>query len=128
MGFLDRDRVRQVLSRSLAGLVLLHPIINYLDALPVKMFEYMCAGIPVIASDFPLWREIIQGNNCGLLVDPLEPTAIAKAIDYLVENPREAQRMGENGRKAVEARYNWESEEKKLLRFYDKILGIVQKN
>ena len=55
-------------------------------------------------------------------MDPLEPAAIAKAIDYLVENPREAQRMGENGRKAVEARYNWESEEKKLLRFYDKIL------
>ena len=122
LGFLDRDHVREVLSRSMAGLVTLHPIINYLDALPVKMFEYMCAGIPVIASDFPLWREIIQGNNCGLLVDPLDPAAIANAIDYLVENPREAQRMGENGRKAVEARYNWESEEEKLLRFYDKIL------
>jgi len=122
LGFLDRDRVRQVLSRSLAGLVLLHPTINYLDALPVKMFEYMCAGIPVIASDFPLWRQIIQGNNCGLLVDPLEPAAIAKAIDYLVENPKEAQRMGKNGRRAVEVRYNWDREEKKLLRFCDKIL------
>ena len=122
LGFLDRDRVRQVLSRSLAGLVLLHPTINYLDALPVKMFEYMCAGIPVIASDFPLWREIIGGNNCGLLVDPLDHAAIAKAIDYLVENPKEAQRMGENGRRAVKERYNWESEEKKLLSFYDKIL------
>jgi glycosyltransferase involved in cell wall biosynthesis len=122
LGFLDRDGVRQVLSRSLVGLVLLRPVINYLDALPVKMFEYMCAGIPVIASNFPLWREIIQGNNCGLLVDPLDPAAIAKAIDYLVENPKEAQRMGENGRRAVEVRYNWESEEKKLLRFYDKIL------
>ena len=122
MGFLDRDHVREALSRSMAGLVTLHPIINYLDALPVKMFEYMCAGIPVIASDFPLWREIIGGNNCGLLVDPLDPAAIAKAIDYLVENPREAQRMGQNGRRAVKERYNWESEEKKLLRFYDKIL------
>ena len=122
MGFLDRDHVREVLSRSMAGLVTLHPIINYLDALPVKMFEYMCAGIPVIASDFPLWREIIGGNNCGLLVDPLDPVAIAKAIDYLVENPREAERMGKNGRRAIELRYNWESEEKKLLGFYDKIL------
>jgi len=122
LGFLDRDGVRQVLSRSLVGLVLLHPVINYLDALPVKMFEYMCAGIPVIASDFPLWREIIGGNHCGLLVDPLDPAAIAKAIDYLVENPKEAQRMGKNGRRAVEVRYNWESEEKKLLRFYDRIL------
>ena len=122
MGFLDRDRVREVLSRSMAGLVTLHPIVNYIDALPVKMFEYMSAGIPVIASDFSLWREIIQGNDCGLLVDPLDPAAIAKAIDYLVENPKEAQRMGENGRRAVENRYNWGQEEKKFLQFYGQIL------
>ena len=122
LGFLDREQVREVSSRSMAGLVALHPVVNHIDALPTKMFEYMGAGIPVIASDFPLWREIIGGNNCGLLVNPLDPAAIAKAIDYLVENPREAQRMGENGRRAVKERYNWESEEKKLLSFYDKIL------
>jgi glycosyltransferase involved in cell wall biosynthesis len=122
LGFLDRDGVREVLRYSMAGLVTFLPKPNHIDAQPNKMFEYMSAGIPVIASDFPLWREIIGGNNCGLLVDPLDPAAIAKAIDYLVENPREAQRMGENGRKAVEVRYNWESEEKKLFKFYDKIL------
>ena len=122
MGFLHRDGVREVLRYSMAGLVTFLPKPNHIDAQPNKMFEYMSAGIPVIASDFPLWREIIGGNICGLLVDPLDPVAIAKAIDYLVENPREAQRMGQNGRRAVELRYNWESEEKKLLGFYDKIL------
>jgi len=122
LGFLDRDGVSKVLRQSMAGLVTFLPKPNHINAQPNKMFEYMSAGIPVIASDFPLWREIIDGNNCGLLVDPLDPAAIAKAIDYLVENPGDAQRMGENGRKAVEVRYNWESEEKKLLRFYDKIL------
>ena len=122
MGFLDRDGVREVLRYSMAGLVTFLPKPNHIDAQPNKMFEYMSAGIPVIASDFPLWREIIGGNNCGLLVDPLDPAAIAKAIDYLVENSREAQRMGENGRKAVEVRYNWESEEKKHSKFYDRIL------
>ena len=123
LGFMDRLGVRDVLSRSVAGLVTLHPVINYLDALPIKMFEYMSAGIPVIASDFPLWREIIQGNDCGLLVDPLDPCAIAKAIDYLVSNPAEAQRMGANGRKAVNERYNWGMEEQKLFAFYERTLS-----
>lgn len=121
-GFLDRTGVRDVLGRSVAGLATLHPVINYIDALPVKIFEYMSAGIPVIASDFPLWREIISKNDCGLLVDPLDADSIAKAIDYLVENPKEAERMGRNGRNAAESLYNWNQEEKKLLNFYERIL------
>lgn len=118
LGFLDRAGVRGVLGRSVAGLVTLHPVINYLDALAVKMFEYMSAGIPVIASNFPLWREIIEGNDCGLCVDPLDPQAIASAIDRLVMNPDIAHRMGENGRQAVLNKYNWSIEEKKLCAFY----------
>lgn len=122
MGFLDRSRVREVLGRSLAGIVTLHPVINYLDALPVKMFEYMSAGIPVIASDFPLWREIIVGNQCGLCVDPMDPKAIARAIDHLVLHPDEARQMGENGRRAVLNQYNWGVEEKKLVQLYEDLL------
>ena len=122
LGFVDRASVRKVLGRSVAGLVTLHPVINYIDALPVKMFEYMSAGIPVIASDFPLWREIIAINDCGLLVDPLNPGAIAEAIDYLINHPKHAERMGINGRRAVENLYNWTHEGRKLLTFYDSIL------
>jgi glycosyltransferase involved in cell wall biosynthesis len=125
-GFVNRDGVRNVLSRSVAGLVTFHPLPNHVDAQPNKMFEYMSAGIPVIASDFPLWRNIIGGNDCGLLVDPMNPQAIAEAIDYLVLNPQEVQRMGANGRRAVDARYNWEVEEKKLLAFYERLLAGVK--
>lgn len=118
LGWLDRAGVKAALDRSVAGLVTLHPVINYIDALPVKMFEYMAAGVPVIASHFPLWREIIEGNDCGLCVDPLDPAAIAKAIDYLVTHPQEAERMGRNGQRAVAEKYNWGIEESKLLQFY----------
>lgn len=121
LGFLDRAGVCNVLGRSVAGLVTLHPVINYLDALPVKMFEYMAAGIPVIASNFPLWREIIEGNQCGLCVDPLDPKAIAHAIDYLVINQNVAQRMGENGKKAIKEQYNWPTQAKILTDFYESI-------
>ena len=123
LGFLDRVGVRDVLGRSMAGLVTFHPAPNHIDAQPNKMFEYMSAGIPVIASDFPLWREIIAGNDCGLLVNPLNPAAIAESIDTLVSNPDMAQRMGENGRRAVEERYNWANEEQKLFSFYKHTLS-----
>lgn len=122
LGFLSRKEIGQVLSESKAGLVTLHPIINYIDAYPVKMFEYMAAAIPVISSDITLWKEIIEGNNCGICVNPLEPKKIAEAINYIVLHPKEAEEMGKNGRKAVVEKYNWNIEEKKLLNIYKELL------
>jgi glycosyltransferase involved in cell wall biosynthesis len=87
-------------------------------SLPVKMFEYMAAGIPVIASNFPLWQEIFSTSECGICVNPLDPKAIGEAIQYLMDHPDEAEQMGRNGRKAVEEKYNWVIEEKKLLDLY----------
>jgi glycosyltransferase involved in cell wall biosynthesis len=121
LGWLERDGVKQLFDESIAGLVTLHPIINYIDALPIKMFEYMAAGLPVIASNFPLWKQIIEGNQCGFCVDPLKPEAIADAIDYLVNHPGVAQQMGRNGHKAVLEKYNWCIEEQKLLGLYWKL-------
>lgn len=118
LGFIDRGGVRSVLERTVAGLVTFHPLPNHIDAQPNKMFEYMSAGIPVIASHFPLWRNIIEGNDCGLCVDPMSPQAIANAIDFLINNPERARQMGENGYKAVQKKYNWGIEEQKLLNLY----------
>jgi glycosyltransferase involved in cell wall biosynthesis len=122
-GSVGREQIRNTMSRAMAGLVTLPPCPNYLEALPVKMFEYMSAGIPVIASDFPLWRAIVADSDCGLLVNPLDPKHIAGAIDELLCNPERACRLGQNGRKAVEKQYNWEIEEQKLLGFYEGVLG-----
>lgn len=118
LGFLSRPEVRSVLGRSMAGLVTFLPEPNHIEAQPNKMFEYMSAGLPVIASNFPLWREVVEGNDCGVCVDPLAPQEIANAIDHLVENPETARRMGENGRRAVQERYNWNIEKQKLLALY----------
>lgn len=121
LGWLDRNDVRTVLKESVAGLVTLHPIINYLDSLPVKMFEYMAAGLPIIASDFPFWKEIIEKNQCGICIDPLNPKSIAEAIEYLIAHPEEALQMGKNGQTAVQEIYNWGNEETKLLSFYESL-------
>lgn len=121
MGFLGRKELALVLAHSVGGLVTFLPAPNHVDAQPNKMFEYMGAGIPVISSNFPLWREIIEGNACGICVDPLDPRAIAQAIDYLVTHPVEAERMGRNGQRAIAEKYNWKIEEAKLLAFYSSL-------
>ena len=118
LGFLDRKQVSELMSTAVAGLVTFLPVPNHIDAQPNKMYEYMSAGVPVIASHFPLWKEIIEDNSCGLCVDPLDPAAIARAIDYLVDNPHEAERMGRNGQQAVDLQFNWTNEEGKLLKLY----------
>jgi len=125
LGIQDRRGVREALGRAVAGLVTLHPVVNYLDALPIKMFEYMAAGIPVIASDFPLWREIVEGNGCGICVDPLNPKEISAAIECLLRDRELAEEMGAKGARAVRDRFNWGAEEKKLLKFYDNIFADI---
>lgn len=121
-GFLNRAEIKNTLQQSMAGLVTLHPIINYIDALPVKMFEYMAAGIPVIASDFPLWRSIVSESHCGTVVDPLNPKAIAAAITFYIEHPHIAKEQGANGKNAIRTKYNWNVEKEKLFQFYKKII------
>ena len=121
-GQLSLKKVYSYLFKANLGIICFLPEPNHINSNPNKFFEYMAAGLPIIASNFPLWKEIIQGNKCGICVNPLEPKEIAKAIEYLIEHPKEAKQMGENGRKAVLEKYNWENESKKLLDTYKKLL------
>jgi glycosyltransferase involved in cell wall biosynthesis len=121
-GILERSRLREFLNKAIAGIVTFLPEPNHINAQPNKMFEYMSVGLPVICSDFPLWKEIIEKHDCGICVDPKDPKAIADAINYLINHPEEAERMGRNGRKAVETEYNWEMESKKLIKAYNDLL------
>jgi glycosyltransferase involved in cell wall biosynthesis len=120
-GLLDRDGVGSVLGQACIGLALFHPVQSYMDSQPVKFFEYMAAGIPVITSDFPRFRRIIEAEGCGLCVSPRGIDAIAAAIDHLLANPKEAQAMGERGKALVLRSYSWESEERALLRLYERV-------
>lgn len=122
-GYINRKKMKEILSFSNAGLVLFEPEPNHVNAQPNKLFEYMSASLPVIGSDFPLWRKIVLKNNCGILVDPQNPKDIANAIQYLIDYPEEAKIMGKNGREAVEKYYNWQNEEKKLFDVYNKLIG-----
>ena len=117
-GFLNRKGVLDILTRSKIGIVTLLPSPNYIDAYPVKMFEYMAAGLAVVASDFPLWREIVTSAECGINVDPGDPSAIHRAIETLLKDDEQCRKFGENGQRAVIEKYNWEQEGNKLVQFY----------
>lgn len=121
-GYLSRVEVNKIYERSMVGIITLHPLPTYLESLPIKMFEYMSAGIPFIASDFPFWRKLLDGHDCCLFVDPLNPQSMADAIDHLILHPELAQKMGEIGKKLVYAKFDWEREEIKLINFYKNIL------
>lgn len=118
LGWLNQARLAGELAQARAGLVLLHPTNNYLMIRPNKLYEYMAAGLPVIASDFPHWREVVAGTGCGLLVDPQDPAAIAAAIETIFADPEEAAAMGRRGQQAVLERYNWQCERQRLLAGY----------
>lgn len=122
-GFVGRKEVRAVMADSFAGLVTFLPAPNHIDSQPNKIFEYMAAGIPVIGSHFPLWREILEHNDCGICVDPSDPLEIARAIDLLYQDQDRARAMGERARTVVLTRFNWEREAPKLLALYETILG-----
>ena len=111
----SQEKVYQNLLHSDIAIACLLPIERFRKNIGLKIYEYMASYLPIIASNFPLWKKIIKGNHCGICVNPLNPKEIAKAIEYLIEHPDLAKTMGENGRKAILEKYNWENESKKLL-------------
>lgn len=117
-GRLDLPNTFRMLHTVRAGLVVLHPLPNYVESMPQKLFEYMGAGIPVVASDFPLWRRIVGDCRCGIFVKPHDVPAIAHAIEYILTHPAEAAEMGRRGQSAVLERYNWDLQAKKLVDLY----------
>jgi glycosyltransferase involved in cell wall biosynthesis len=122
-GILSHKDAVALESRGSIGMVTLLPIPNTLKTLPIKLFECMGLGLPVIYSDFPLLQRYVREYGVGVAVDPEKPEQIADALEYLVKNPQIAQQMGTMGKRAVMEKYNWAHEGARLVALYHKILG-----
>lgn len=107
----------------LAGLALFPPSGHYEKKELTKFFEYMAAEIPILCSNFPQWKEFVEQYDCGIAVNPEDNQEIARALNYLMNNPQRASEMGCNGRRAVEAGLNWESQGEQLVAWYSELLG-----
>lgn len=127
LGKIPHREVAEKLSCCMAGMAVLTPGRNTGFQLGTmgntKIFEEMMAGLPIVCTDFLLWREFVEHYRCGICVNTENVEEIASAIRYLLDHPEEARKMGENGRQAVKEKFNWGVEEKKLLALYEEILG-----
>ncbi len=128
-GVIPHSECTAYIQKSSVGLALLDylPNVGYKKGSlgVLKIFEYMQAGIPVIATDFDLWKEIVEGNDCGICINPHDINAIANAINYFIENKEIARQKGQNGRIAVKNKYSWPTQETILFNIYS---SLVERN
>ena len=124
-GQISRQEVAALMGSSRAGIVTFLPTPYHVEALPNKIFEYMSAGIPVVASDFPFWRSLVEATGSGLCVDPCDPAAIAAAIDRIADDTAFADECGRRGSAAVAREYNWTSQGRKLAALYDALYDAL---
>ncbi|QRR02689.1 glycosyltransferase [Dyadobacter sandarakinus] len=118
-GFTDQQVWMKVAAQAVAGIALLKPVADYPESYTTKMFEYMAMGIPVVTSDFPLYRNVVERSECGFCIFPYDADALAEKLLELIRDPEKRALMGRNGRKAVEENYNWKAEQQTLLSFYE---------
>jgi glycosyltransferase involved in cell wall biosynthesis len=121
VGLVPHDHVADHLRGAVAGLATLLPTPNHLISSPIKVFEYMAMGLPVIMSDFPQWRALLDGIDCVVFVDPSRPEQIADAMRQLLADPERRARMGEVARQAVLDRFVWEKQLDNLVDAYRRV-------
>ncbi len=121
IGHVPYRAVTSYLRQAAIGLVVLRPTPRWEGVTPVKVFEYMAAGIPFVASDTLLLRQFVARLNTGIVVEPQSAQAFADAIDHLFDHPQQMREMGDNGRQAFLSEYNWERESLTLVEFYQSL-------
>lgn len=111
----------EISKNCVAGLAVLKPIGNYVKSYPTKVFEYMAVGLPIITSNFSLYKQIVEKHNVGVCVNPESPEEVANAILNIIKSSADSE-VGERGIKVVNEQFAWRKEEKKLLNLYDKLM------
>jgi len=116
LGWVSYAGLVDLLFESRVGIIIPNPNPRYVTNYPVKLFEFMAAGLPVIASKEGEAAKFVQECNGGILVNPLDVNEVRDAIVWLFSHPEEAEAMGKRGQRLIFEKYNWEKEEETLLK------------
>ena len=126
LGVVTRDDVIEIINSNNVGIALARKMPNtFWDEGTLgntKLFEYMLHKCPVCCTNFTLWQEIVEQYDCGICVEPDQPEQIKEALIWFMDNPEEAEKMGERGYQAIIDKYNWSTQETILVDFYSKLL------
>jgi len=109
LGVMPYREVPRVVVGSIAGLSPKAGMPRVMDyASPLKPFETLACGVPVIVTDFPGQADLIRECDCGLVIPPDDPAALARAVAELAADPERAAAMGRRGRETVVANHSWD--------------------
>ena len=115
------EDIPEMLQQASFGISFLRSLRRYTLVIPIKVYEYMAAGVPVIASRFQDTLRLLDAERCGITAEPGSVQSLSDAICVVLENLKEAENMGKNGRLAIKQKYNWENESEILIRAYERI-------
>src|SRR5262249_5702245 len=115
--------ISEVYGKSFAGLVNFLPAPNHIFSQPNKLFEYMSAGIPVVCSNFELWRQVVDAGQAGISVDPSSARELADAVNRIPRDRALWETYSRNGRRLIEEKYSWDREGQRLLASYAEVLA-----
>lgn len=116
LGQVRMDAVYDHVRAADLGVCLLYPVHNYMISLPIKTFEYMACGLPMLLSDFPFWRKTF--GSFAWFADTKDPVAITAAIKAAQLDHAGRMKKGREGRELVAVQYSWESESLRLVDLY----------
>lgn len=123
LGFLPPTEIPAVIASAQVGLIFLKRLPNYAESLPTKVFEYLAAGVPFLATDFPAWEQLFGPHDAGVFTNTDDVQATAAALTALIQDPDRCARLGANGRRAIETDFRFEDEAAKLVEFTRKLLA-----
>lgn len=121
VGKVDFEQVEQYIDNAQIGLAMLYPIPNYYESLPTKIFEYMQRGLPVVLSNFPLYKQYVEESETGICVD-VQSHCITTQVIEMLDNVSRLSEYGQNGVRAVAEKYNWNTQADKLISAYKDLL------
>lgn len=121
-GLIPHDLIAFELAKAKIGIIPLPNLPKFQNNIPQKLFEFMAMGMPVVLSNLPASQPFVSDGVSGFMVSPEDYTAYAERIICLLSDSDLCRRMGNEGRRQVEGKYNWEQESKKLLDMYKELL------